>query len=117
MKKILRDGRKRANLRDVLGIRVVINPQSGSIADVDSRSSDATCYRAQQIAHAMFAPVKGRTKDYIAKPKKNGYQSLHSALIVSTHFDGDEEKKRNHRRRRRRRRLYDNTKSSNKENA
>ena len=115
MKKILRDGRKRANLRDVLGIRVVINPQSGSIADVDSRSSDATCYRAQQIAHAMFAPVKGRTKDYIAKPKKNGYQSLHSALIVSTHFDGDEEKKKESSSSSSSSSSYDNTKSSNKE--
>ena len=45
------------------------------------------CYRAQQIAHATFSAVKGRTKDYVAKPKKNGYQSLHSALIVSDDTD------------------------------
>ena len=49
------------------------------------------CYRAQQIAHATFSAVKGRTKDYVAKPKKNGYQSLHSALIVSDDTDDDNE--------------------------
>ena len=87
MKKILRDGRDRAKLRDLLGVRVILNPQKGSIADIDLKSADMACYRAQQIAHATFSAVKGRTKDYVAKPKKNGYQSLHSALIVSDDTD------------------------------
>ncbi|CAL6307894.1 unnamed protein product [Bathycoccus prasinos] len=87
MKKILRDGRDRAKLRDLLGVRVILNPQKGSIADIDLKSADMACYRAQQIAHAAFSAVKGRTKDYVAKPKKNGYQSLHSALIVSDDTD------------------------------
>ena len=87
MKKILRDGRDRAKLRDLLGVRVILNPQKGSIADIDLKSADMACYRAQQIAHVTFSAVKGRTKDYVAKPKKNGYQSLHSALIVSDDTD------------------------------
>ena len=91
MKKILRDGRDRAKLRDLLGVRVILNPQKGSIADIDLKSADMACYRAQQIAHATFSAVKGRTKDYVAKPKKNGYQSLHSALIVSDDTDDDNE--------------------------
>jgi len=91
MKKILRDGRDRAKLRDLLGVRVILNPQKGSIADIDLKSADMACYRAQQIAHATFSAVKGRTKDYVAKPKKNGYQSLHSALIVSDDTDDDDD--------------------------
>ena len=91
MKKILRDGRDRAKLRDLLGVRVILNPQKGSIADIDLKSADMACYRAQQIAHATFSAVKGRTKDYVAKPKKNGYQSLHSALIVSDDTDDTED--------------------------
>jgi GTP pyrophosphokinase len=40
----------------------------------------AACYRAQQIAHGVFDVVGGRTKDYLQRPKANGYRSLHSTL-------------------------------------
>ena len=102
MKKIIRDGRGREEVHDLLGLRLVLTPQPGSGAElpvigaVDQgnstfeemevralKAANAACYRAQQIVHAMFPPMKGRTKDYISKPKQNGYSSLHSTLKVA----------------------------------
>lgn len=53
---------------DVYGFRVVVK-------DVP------TCYMAMGYLHQLFKPVPGKFKDYIAIPKVNGYQSLHTTLI------------------------------------
>ena len=53
---------------DVYGVRVVVK-------DV------TVCYHALGVLHALYKPVPGKFKDYIAIPKLNGYQSLHTSLI------------------------------------
>jgi GTP pyrophosphokinase/guanosine-3',5'-bis(diphosphate) 3'-pyrophosphohydrolase len=53
---------------DIYGFRVIVK-------DI------ATCYLALGALHSRFKPVPGKFKDYIAIPKVNGYQSLHTTLI------------------------------------
>src|SRR3984885_7774090 len=63
--------RKRAMLNeivDVYGIRIVVDTPD-------------TCYRALGAVHSAFKPMPGRFKDYIAIPRVNGYQSLHTTLF------------------------------------
>ncbi|MCK6263296.1 bifunctional GTP diphosphokinase/guanosine-3',5'-bis pyrophosphate 3'-pyrophosphohydrolase [Vibrio sp. ZSDE26] len=55
-------------IMDIYAFRVVIE-------DVD------TCYRVLGQVHSLYKPRPGRMKDYIAVPKANGYQSLHTSMI------------------------------------
>lgn len=57
------------DLYDVYGIRI----RTGTIEQ---------CYQILGIMHAHFTPISGRFKDYIALPKSNCYQSLHSSVIA-----------------------------------
>jgi GTP diphosphokinase / guanosine-3',5'-bis(diphosphate) 3'-diphosphatase len=66
--KMRRKGVPLAEVIDVYGVRVVVD------------SVDA-CYRALGLVHGIYKPMPGRFKDYIAIPRINGYQSLHTTLF------------------------------------
>ena len=55
-------------IMDVFGFRIIVD----QVGD---------CYRALGVTHNLYKPVARRFKDYIAIPKVNGYQSLHTSLI------------------------------------
>ncbi len=57
-----------AQVNDIFGFRIVV----GTLME---------CYMAMGVLHQLFKPMPGRFKDYIAIPKGNGYQSLHTTLV------------------------------------
>jgi GTP pyrophosphokinase/guanosine-3',5'-bis(diphosphate) 3'-pyrophosphohydrolase len=57
-----------AQVNDIFGFRIVV-------------SSLPECYLALGVLHQLYKPQPGRFKDYIAIPKANGYQSLHTTLV------------------------------------
>ncbi|MGA9332722.1 MAG: bifunctional (p)ppGpp synthetase/guanosine-3',5'-bis(diphosphate) 3'-pyrophosphohydrolase [Rudaea sp.] len=67
-KKMQRKGGEFSNLYDIRALRVLVK-------DV------AACYAALGIAHTLWPPVPDEFDDYIARPKGNHYQSLHTAVI------------------------------------
>lgn len=64
----MREKRKSfSDIMDIFAFRVIVD-------DVDA------CYRTLGVVHSLYKPVPGEFKDYIAIPKANGYQSLHTVL-------------------------------------
>ena len=68
-RKLLRHDMDEGSLYDIYALRVVVP----KIED---------CYRVLGIIHGMWKPLPGRIKDYIANPKLNGYQSLHTTVFT-----------------------------------
>ncbi len=67
-KKMLRKHAPLSEIVDVYGLRIIVDT-------VD------TCYRTLGVVHSVHRPMPGRFKDYIAIPRVNGYQSLHTTLF------------------------------------
>lgn len=68
-KKLLRYEMNIDKIYDIVALRVVLN----NLED---------CYRVLGIIHSIWRPLPGRIKDYIALPKPNGYQSLHTTIFT-----------------------------------
>ncbi len=67
-RKMMEKRRSLSEITDVFGFRIVVQ-------------SPDECYRALGIAHQLYKPVPGRFKDFIAIPRVNGYESLHTTLL------------------------------------
>jgi GTP diphosphokinase / guanosine-3',5'-bis(diphosphate) 3'-diphosphatase len=80
-RKMLRDNKNLDQIFDLMAIRVVLDVAVDGAADVAADEEKAACYRALGIAHSLWTPIPGRFKDYVAVPKPNGYQSLHTTVI------------------------------------
>ena len=66
--KMLTKNKKFEEILDLLAIRIITD-------------SDLSCYEVLGYIHAKYVPIPGRLKDYIAMPKSNMYQSLHTTIV------------------------------------
>ncbi len=96
--KMQKEGKALEQIFDLLAIRVILTPRplaqpaappGEQVRPRDPKKQERAeevrekrvCYHSLSIVHSMWTPIPGRFKDYVAVPKPNGYQSLHTTVI------------------------------------
>lgn len=67
-KKMYEKGKEFDEIYDLIALRIIVE-------------TEGECYNSLGILHGNYKPVPGRFKDYIAVPKSNGYQSIHTTIV------------------------------------
>lgn len=67
-KKMYEKGKEFDDIYDLMGVRIIVD-------------TEGECYNTLGVIHSHFRPVPGRFKDYIAVPKSNNYQSIHTTIV------------------------------------
>jgi RelA/SpoT family (p)ppGpp synthetase len=69
-------------LYDVLAMRIIIDSnENKNYCELKNDPDTQKCYEVMGLVHSIFRPIPGRFKDFIAMPKANSYQSLHTAVV------------------------------------
>lgn len=76
--KLMRCHRDMSKVYDFVALRIIVD-------------NVAKCYESLGVIHELCKPLKGRIKDYIAQPKPNGYQSLHTTVFSPLHFSKEDD--------------------------
>ncbi len=80
-RKMQRDNKNLDQIFDLMAIRAIFDASGVDEGLNEEEAEKAVCYRALGIVHSLWTPIPGRFKDYVAVPKHNGYQSLHTTVI------------------------------------
>ncbi|RTI12044.1 GTP pyrophosphokinase, partial [Thermus scotoductus] len=81
-KKMERDKKALEQIYDLLAVRIILDPKPTPTEEGRVLREKQVCYHVLGLVHALWQPIPGRVKDYIAVPKPNGYQSLHTTVIA-----------------------------------
>ena len=81
-KKMQREGKTLEQIYDLLALRVILDPKPTDSSEAQASREKQVCYHVLGLVHSLWPPIPGRVKDYIAQPKPNGYQSLHTTVIT-----------------------------------
>ncbi|BDA49388.1 probable GTP diphosphokinase RSH1, chloroplastic [Coccomyxa sp. Obi] len=79
-RKLKERGVELEDLQDVAQLRVIVTMKDAQESSLYGTGSQL-CYHIMGLVHTMWAPIPGAVKDYIATPKPNGYQSLHTTVL------------------------------------
>ncbi len=67
-RKMIHQGKDFNEVRDIQALRIIT-------------TREGECYEALGVVHGLWTPISGRFKDYVAMPKANGYQSIHTTVM------------------------------------